>query len=82
MAQTQQQKNSPPPLDEIYRQLQRGAGHEWVTDDNVATLIGMASAKGHHLIEVELREWRNPCAPSSEDQAALTALSNSGGLPH
>jgi hypothetical protein len=56
-----------PELEEIYRQLQHGAGHQWVNDDNVGDLIDLAVDREHRLIEVQLREWRAPCAPAPED---------------
>lgn len=64
-------QNATPPLDDIYRQLQKGAGHQWVNDDNVQDLIDMAVSNRHRLIEVQLREWRASCAPSAEDEEAL-----------
>lgn len=54
-----------PDLDEIYRQLKRGVGHEHVNDDNVFALIERASLDGHRLLEQELREWQAPCRPDS-----------------
>lgn len=60
-----------PPLEEIYRELQRGAGHQWVNDDNVQALIDMAVSNRHRLIEVQLREWRASCAPAPEDEEDL-----------
>ncbi|AKJ29619.1 hypothetical protein [Caldimonas brevitalea] len=48
-------------LQEIYRQLKRGLGHEHVTDDNVFGLIELAQRDGHQLLEQELREWQSPC---------------------
>lgn len=58
------QKNgaSPDNLDEIYRKLKRGTGHELVNDDNVFDLIKRAHLDGNALIEQELREWQSPCA--------------------
>lgn len=47
-----------PDLEDIYRQLLGGVGHQWVTDDNVTPLIEMAASRGDRLIEVELREWQ------------------------
>lgn len=60
-----------PSVDEIYRQLHRGLGHEWVTDENVKPLIEMAVQRGHRLLEIELREWRSNCYPSAEDEKVL-----------
>ncbi|MFT3859518.1 MAG: hypothetical protein QM742_19120 [Aquabacterium sp.] len=60
-----------PSIDDIYRELQRGAGHQWVHDGNVQALIDMAVTRRHRLIEVQLREWRASCAPSEEDEEAL-----------
>ena len=52
-------------LDEIYRQLKRGVGHEHVNDENVGALIERADLDGNQLIAQELREWRSPCRPES-----------------
>lgn len=49
-------------LQEIYRKLKRGVGHEMVNDDNVFALIKLAHDDGNALIEQELREWQSPCA--------------------
>ena len=53
-----------PPLPEIYQQLKRGQGHQWVNDDNVFDLIKLAKNDGNRLIEVTLREWQAPCKPA------------------
>lgn len=57
-------KDKASPVDdpqEIYRQLKRGLGHEWVNDGNVFELIELARLDGHRLLEQELREWQAPC---------------------
>jgi len=51
----------PDAVDEVYRQLVRGLGHELVNDDNVDALIKRAEADGHTVLAIELREWRAPC---------------------
>jgi hypothetical protein len=48
-------------VDEVYRKLVRGLGHELVTDDNVHALIRRADADGHTVLATELREWQAPC---------------------
>jgi hypothetical protein len=58
---------------EIYRQLKRGLGHEWVNDDNVFELIDMARLDGHQLLEQELREWQSPCTPAEPGPAPTMA---------
>lgn len=60
------QNVAPDDLPRIYELLKRGLGHELVTDDNVKALIELARRDGHALIETELREWRNPCAPAPD----------------
>ena len=57
---------TPPDLTEIYRQLKRGLGHEWVTDGNVFALIELAVQDGNRRIETLLREWQSPCSDGSE----------------
>lgn len=56
-------EQSTPSLQEIYAELEKGAGHQWVTDDNVHDLIAMAKDKGNALVETTLREWQAPCTP-------------------
>ncbi len=53
-----------PSLSEIYQQLRRGQGHQWVNDDNVFELIEQARQDGNRLIEETLREWQSPCKPA------------------
>lgn len=67
-----------PPMDEVYRQLLRGMGRQWVTDSNVQELIEMASRRGDRLLEVELREWRSPCAPDVDPQEILRGTNRPG----
>ncbi len=49
-------------LDDIYRKLKHGVGHELVNDDNVFDLIKLAQLDGNTLIAQELKEWQSPCA--------------------
>ena len=44
-------------IEDIYRQLTRGAGRERVTDKNVFALIQRAARDGESVLERELREW-------------------------
>ena len=53
---------APASLDDIYRKLKHGVGHELVDDDNVFDLIKLAEQDGNALIAQELREWQSPCA--------------------
>lgn len=69
---------TPSPLDDIYRELLRGAGHEKVTDDNVQSLIEMAASRGDRVLEVELREWQAPCAPDVDPEEILRSTSRPG----
>lgn len=55
---------STPSLDEIYRRLTRGLGHELVNDDNVFELIERAELDRHTVLAQELREWQAPCRPN------------------
>jgi hypothetical protein len=48
-------------VDEIYRKLVKGVGHEFVNDENVAELIQRAEADGRSHLAAELREWQAPC---------------------
>ena len=57
---------TPRDLNEVYRQLKRGVGHEWVHDDNVFALIDIAVQDGNRQIETLLREWQAPCSDGSE----------------
>lgn len=54
-----------PPIDEIYRQLTRGLGHQFVNDDNVFELIDRAERDRHTVLAQELREWQSPCGPDT-----------------
>lgn len=56
---------SPDDIQQIYRQLKKGLGHEFVNDDNVFALIELASLDGHKLLEQALREWQAPCSDGS-----------------
>ncbi|MGH6647886.1 hypothetical protein [Aquabacterium sp.] len=51
-----------PEIQNIYRQLAKGLGHELVTDDNVFALIDLAKHHGHELLARELKEWQAPCS--------------------
>ena len=48
-------------IEDIYRQLVKGLGHELVTDDNVHALIRRAEMDGHTVLATELQEWQSPC---------------------
>ena len=48
-------------IDDVYRQLVQGLGHELVNDDNVFELIRRAESDGHTVLAQELREWQAPC---------------------
>ncbi len=54
-----------PSIDDIYRKLQGGTGHELVTLDNVGALIQMATQRDDTLLESILREWQNDCTMPS-----------------
>src|SRR5687768_4081295 len=43
-------------IEDIYRQLEKGLGHELVNDDNVHALIRRAEQDGHTVLAQELRE--------------------------
>ena len=57
-------------LRDILAALQRGEGHERVTDANVAPLIELAQRAGDPTLETLLREWRSPCG-DDPDMPAL-----------
>ena len=48
-------------IEDVYRKLLKGLGHELVTEDNVDALIRRAEGDGHPVLAEELREWRAPC---------------------
>lgn len=48
-------------LQDIYRQLEKGVGHELVNDENVEGLIQLARQHGNTLLETTLNEWRSSC---------------------
>jgi hypothetical protein len=48
-------------IDDVYRQLVKGLGHELVNDGNVFALIKRAEQDGHTVLAEELREWQAPC---------------------
>jgi hypothetical protein len=48
-------------VEDVYRLLRKGLGHEKVTDGNVAALIRRAEQDGHPILATELREWQAPC---------------------
>ncbi|HEY4082680.1 MAG TPA: hypothetical protein VGM81_18495 [Burkholderiaceae bacterium] len=53
-------------IDQTYRLLLRGIGHEQVNDDNVDALIKRAEADGYVLLATELREWQAPCVAETK----------------
>lgn len=50
-----------PDIDDIFRQLEAGAGRELVTEENVDALIERARAAGRTVLETELKEWAASC---------------------
>ncbi|MFT4173606.1 MAG: hypothetical protein QM639_13660 [Rhodocyclaceae bacterium] len=50
-----------PNLDEIYRQLVRGFGREFVTDANAEALAERARQDGHSVLAEELHQWTQQC---------------------
>ncbi|HRO58417.1 MAG TPA: hypothetical protein PK177_04505 [Burkholderiaceae bacterium] len=52
-------------IEEIYRALVKGLGHERVNDDNVFALIRRAEADGQTVLAQTLREWQAPCGPGT-----------------
>ncbi|WP_119155503.1 hypothetical protein [Caldimonas tepidiphila] len=73
MQEIDQQPGPGSDLDEIYRQLKRGIGHEHVNDDNVFALIERAERDGNALIAQELREWQAPCRPDDRGLPSTVA---------
>lgn len=57
-------------LDDIYRKLKAGLGHELVDDSNVDELIQMASRQGNETLETILREWKAECKQSGPGATA------------
>jgi len=48
-------------IEDVYRQLLKGLGHELVNEENVDALIRRAEGDGHPVLAEELREWQAPC---------------------
>lgn len=65
-----------PSIDEIYKRLTRGLGHELVNDGNVFALIERAERDRRTQLAVELREWQAPC--SSVAQVPTTMAPTAG----
>ncbi|MCO5099407.1 MAG: hypothetical protein M9885_00675 [Burkholderiaceae bacterium] len=57
-------------IEDIYRDLTRGLGHERVDDRNVFDLIRRAEEDGRKVLAQELREWQAPCDPDKSDTSA------------
>jgi len=55
-------------VEDVYRLLCKGLGHEKVTDDNVNALIRRADQDGHTILATELREWQAPCSAGRSDR--------------
>lgn len=69
-------------IEDIYRQLTRGLGHERVTDDNVFELIRRAEEDGRQVLAQELREWQSPCNPDAPGIVAPTPGFNRENRKH
>ncbi len=61
-----------PEIQTIYRQLEKGLGHELVNDDNVFALIDLAKHHGHQLLAQELHEWQAPCSTPDDRPRTIT----------
>jgi len=59
-------------IEDIYRDLTRGLGHERVDDGNVFDLIRRAEEDGRKVLAQELREWQSPCNPDATGTIART----------
>jgi hypothetical protein len=57
-------------IEDVYRQLVKGLGHEHVNDDNVFALIDRAEQDGHTMLAQQLREWQSPCDPGTMNATA------------
>lgn len=69
-------------IEEIYRQLVKGLGHEHVNDDNVFALIERAEQDGRSVLAQELREWQSPCQPDTSGTTAQTPGFNKENVKH
>ena len=69
-------------IEDIYRALTKGLGHERVNDDNVFELIRRAEADGQTVIAQELREWQAPCDPGTPSGEAPTPEFNRQDVKH
>lgn len=52
---------APDDVDSVYRQLEKGVGREYVTEQNVDALIQRAERNRHTVLATELREWKSAC---------------------
>ncbi len=69
-------------IEDIYRALTRGLGHERVNDDNVFDLIRRAEEDGRSVLAQELREWQSPCNPGAPSTIAPTPGFNRENKKH
>lgn len=69
-------------IEDIYRALTRGLGHERVNDDNVFDLIRRAEQDGRVVLAQELREWQAPCSPDAPGTGAPTPGFNRENRKH
>ena len=53
-------------VEDVYRELRQGVGHEHVTNDNVDALVRRAEQDGHTILAQELREWKASCSARSD----------------
>jgi len=53
-------------VEDVYRKLVKGLGHERVNDGNVDALIRRAVQDGHTVLAIELREWQATCGGRAE----------------
>ena len=69
-------------VEDIYRQLVKGLGHEHVNDQNVWALIRRAEQDGHTVLATELREWQSPCGTDVPSTVAPTPGFNKEHVKH
>lgn len=69
-------------VEDVYRLLRKGLGHEKVTDANVRALIRRAEQDGQTVLATELREWQSPCGgPSGAEAVSPPDAQDERGRP-
>lgn len=65
-------------VEDVYRLLRKGLGHEKVTDANVSALIRRAEQDQHSILATELREWQAGCSANGSGRNVTSPPSAPG----